>query len=115
MPEFLERPRIDILKMSRREVAAIAILGRSGLSKAEIFPIATIVDEAIRAQFPDETESHRPPMVTDLARRLGDPRPYIAASRLWLLYKTRRQEEAADSTDEDGAEEPVVSRVPRER
>lgn len=119
MPRSPERPSMDLLKMSRQEVAAIPLLGRPDLPEARIYATAKIIDQAIQAQFPESKESARLPLATDLARQLDSPHPQIAASRLRLFYEQRRQGKTAGSTDDDGAEGPLISqgsgRVHRER
>ena len=110
MPRSPERPRMDLLKMSRQEVAAIPLLGRPDLSEEKIYATAEIVDQAIQRQFPESKERERPPLATTLARELGNPNPQLAAFRLLRLYEKRLQEETVGPTDDDSPEEPVLSR-----
>ena len=111
MPRALH-PRMDQLKMTRRQVAAVPVLGTPDLSRERVLAAAGIVNEAILAQFPKSEERQRLPIATALARQLDIPRPTLVASRLRAFYEHGRQARATrgKSDPDEGAGEAVIIR-----
>ena len=104
---------MDLLRMTREEVASVPLLARDRLPETRFHEAAQLLDDAIRAQFPDSTEEDRPRIATGLARQLRDPHPTIVASCLWRFYECRRRMKASAATDDDGdREEPQAIRKP---
>lgn len=112
MPRSPERLQMDLLQMTRREVAAVPFLGRNDLPEKRLYEAAQMLDEAIHAQFPHSEEGDRLGIATGLARQLRDPHPSIVVSCLRRFYEYRRRMKASAGTDDGAAEESQATRKP---
>lgn len=91
---------MDIMKMTRLEVAMASRIGAKGFSHVQMFQDAKQLDELIMRQFPDSSSKDRVRLASDLAQKLRDPRPWRLGAYMRLYHNSLKAKKDADDGDE---------------
>lgn len=107
------RPRMDLLKMTRLQVAAVLLVGNHHISKERLQAAARTLDEAIDSQFPASDTPERAALATHLARQLDHPNPGVVGGRMKAFYTRKSRPSAtapSGNEDADAAGDAVLTR-----